>query len=478
MRVTGAGRIALVGIGLGGLVALAAVDGGLDVDALVLWEAPLTGRTWLRATAAYQRFVALERRPPQPEVSLADGDAEAAGFLLPAALAAGLSSLELADVPAGAWPAERPRPPALVVGATDRRVSAVVAALTARGLEPARVVLGGYEGMLDEPHRALPADAAFDCIGSWLLALSAPATPLAPPPADVPAVPAAGVVETAFRFEGVAGSLFGIECRARDSATEGLWVIFLNAAAVRHIGPNRLWVRLARQLARAGIPSLRVDASGIGESDGPEGTGGDVSRFYEPAFWDDVERAADEARRRGATRLVLVGLCSGATAGFQVAARRDDVSAVVMVNPLLLEWDDFAVADAHAEMAVRSIFRLERWRGARRWKRVLTGRVPVRAVARGAAMPLRRRFSGSPVEHLRALAERGVQVHLVVSAGDGSEVFLRRHAGPTLAQLAAPNIHLHIVHGSDHLMRPLYAQQRLAEIVSDVTGASRLSRSA
>lgn len=478
LRAAGVVRIALVGIGLGGPVALAAADGGLEVDALVLWEAPATGRVWLRATAAYQRFVALDRRPLQPPVpALGEGDSEAAGFLLPAALKSEVGSLDLADVPVGAWPAGRLRPAALVVAGTDRRVASAAQALAARGIEPDRAVVAGYEGMFDEPHRAIPAEAAFDRIGSWLYSLSAPATALAPPPAEVPASPAAGVVETAFRFDGVAGSLFGMECRSRDRVAEGLWVIFLNAAAVRHIGPNRLWVRLARQLARAGVPSIRVDAGGIGESEGPERAGGDIARYYDPACWDDAERAAEEARRRGATHLVLVGLCSGATAGFQVAERRDDVRAVVMVNPLLLEWDDLAAADAEAHMALRSLLRLERWFDGRRWKRLLAGRVPVRAVARGAALALRRPPVGGPVERLKGLAERGVDVHLVISKGDGSEAFLERHAGSGLERLVAPNIHLHVLEGADHTLRQFSAQRRFAAIVADVSGAPALTRS-
>ena len=479
LRTAGAGRIALVGIGLGGAVALAAADRGLDVDALVLWEAPVTGRAWLRATAAYQRLVAVEHRTSQPLApSLEEGDTEAAGFLLTAALTADLAGLDLADVPDGAWPAARRRPAALVVGGTDRRVTSVSRALSLRGVEAAVAVVGGYEGMLDEPHRAIPADAAFDRIGSWLVALSQPAAALAPPPAEVPASPAADVIETAFRFDGVAGPLFGMECRPRDQAAEGLWTVFLNAAAVRHIGPNRLWVRLARQLAEAGIASLRVDGSGIGESEGPDAPGREVARFYDPVCWDDAERAAEEARRRGATRLVLVGLCSGATASFQVAERRDDVSAVVMVNPLLLEWDDLAAADEAAHLALRSLLRLERWFDTRRWKRLLTGRVPVRAVARGAALPLRRRPIGGPVERLLSLAERGVDVHLVISADDGSEAFLQRHAGAGLERLVAANIHLHVLEGSDHTLRPLFAQDRFAAIVAEVSGAAGLRRSA
>ena len=50
-------------------------------------------------------------------------------------------------------------------------------------------------------------------------------------------------------------------------------VVLLNAGIVHRVGPNRMHVLLARALAAAGIPSLRFDMSGIGDS--PEPTGGD-----------------------------------------------------------------------------------------------------------------------------------------------------------------------------------------------------------
>ena len=51
--------IGIIGVGLGGTIALAAVDEGLDVDKMVLWGAPARGRTWLRQQRAYHSVTAI-----------------------------------------------------------------------------------------------------------------------------------------------------------------------------------------------------------------------------------------------------------------------------------------------------------------------------------------------------------------------------------------------------------------------------------
>ena len=42
--------------------------------------------------------------------------------------------------------------------------------------------------------------------------------------------------------------------------------VLLNAGLIHHIGPNRIYVKLARQIAALGIVALRFDLSGIGDS--------------------------------------------------------------------------------------------------------------------------------------------------------------------------------------------------------------------
>ena len=43
-------------------------------------------------------------------------------------------------------------------------------------------------------------------------------------------------------------------------------IVIFNAGAVHRVGPNRMTVTLARRLAAMGLPSLRFDLEGLGDS--------------------------------------------------------------------------------------------------------------------------------------------------------------------------------------------------------------------
>jgi pimeloyl-ACP methyl ester carboxylesterase len=133
--------------------------------------------------------------------------------------------------------------------------------------------------------------------------------------------------EHAFRF-GRHQHLVGVLSRPSSAATPpGFAVIVLNAGVVHRIGPFRMTVELARELAAAGHPTLRFDLSTIGDSGG---TADAASR--EAQVVADVEDAMTLAQAQtGCTRFVLIGLCSGAQ-NAHIAARHDPrvIGAVFM----------------------------------------------------------------------------------------------------------------------------------------------------
>jgi pimeloyl-ACP methyl ester carboxylesterase len=119
-------------------------------------------------------------------------------------------------------------------------------------------------------------------------------------------------------------------------------VIFLNVARQHHVGPNGMWVELARRWAAEGTRSLRLDMSGLGDSPSRSGRPGRWECFKPEAF-DDVEDAARWLSPADPSNVVLVGLCSGGyqalESGLAVRAR-----GVVAINPLV----DFEPAEVRA----------------------------------------------------------------------------------------------------------------------------------
>lgn len=139
----------------------------------------------------------------------------------------------------------------------------------------------------------------------------------------------------------------------------GVGVVFLNAGFTHHVGPQRLHVRLARQLSAAGFTALRFDYSGIGDSP------------RRPGARSFAERAIDEATSafdllhstRGIDRFALFGICWGADNALRVASADSRVVGVVAV-------------DFYAVMSSRYFLRfyLRRLLNPASWGNVLLGR--------------------------------------------------------------------------------------------------------
>tara|TARA_R110002049_G_scaffold72490_2_gene187121 strand:+ start:142999 stop:143916 length:918 start_codon:yes stop_codon:yes gene_type:complete len=105
-------------------------------------------------------------------------------------------------------------------------------------------------------------------------------------------------------------------------------VILMTAGMLHHVGPFRLHVDLARQLASKGIRSLRFDLSGIGESLGVGSAGSSIDRAAA-----ETGAAMDWMRENGGSRkFILFGLCSGADDSMHTAVNDDRVHGFVAID--------------------------------------------------------------------------------------------------------------------------------------------------
>jgi pimeloyl-ACP methyl ester carboxylesterase len=104
-----------------------------------------------------------------------------------------------------------------------------------------------------------------------------------------------------------------------------------------HSGPNNfsahrngVWTEISRRLARGGIPSLRFDFAGTGESSGEF-----VLRLDgQPVA--DATTAMDALRASGCRRLLVVGSCFGGIPGVVAGVAREDVAGMILVSPPLV----------------------------------------------------------------------------------------------------------------------------------------------
>lgn len=132
--------------------------------------------------------------------------------------------------------------------------------------------------------------------------------------------------ERAVMFRCAAQPLVGI-VHAADSDCELGVVIIVAGGPQYRVGAHRQFVMLARQLAAAGIPVLRFDHRGTGDS------GGECRGFTD--MEEDIRCAIDQLVERvpGIRKVALWGECESASAAAYYAPTDERVCGVFMVNP-------------------------------------------------------------------------------------------------------------------------------------------------
>lgn len=471
---SGCARIATLGLGLGGLVASTAIADGALIDDLVLWAAPVRGRAFVREQRAFSQLQASRlTRSGEPEPSqLPEGWLEAGGFVLTAETIDALQRVDLRSLQPGvlqrALLLERER------AAVDARLRVH---LEQAGVDVTTGAGTGWEAMVFHPERPQPPQEVFERVTSWLAQAPEPAAaPRVRPPAAaaevVHEIDGARVRESALTVQHAGGRLVGVLAEPVDAPQAGLCTVFLNAGAVRRIGPNRIWVEAARRWAARGVPTLRLDLEGIGDADGDANRYRDVRAFYVPQLVDQVVLVLDALESRGlGDRFVLTGLCSGGYWAFQAAVREQRVSAALLVNSGALVWDNDLVMRRDA----RKIVRL---RQLGSWRKILRGQVGItrmRAIAGAYARAASRRWlraaralDNAPVE---TSIDRGfdrmrdTQTRLVLGFSGDEVLHAELEEEGVLARLEGwPNVELESLPASDHTLRPIIAQRAVHEL--------------
>lgn len=165
--------------------------------------------------------------------------------------------------------------------------------------------------------------------------------------------------------------LVGISALPDNPAPTG--VLILVGGPQYRVGSHRQFTQLARGLADSGIPSLRFDYSGMGDSEGERRDFHDVE--------EDIRAAIDcllQAEPR-IERVVLWGLCDAASAALMYAASIAPVCAVVALNPWVHAGD-------YSPEVKLSHYYAPLLRGRETWQRIFTGKIEV--------LPALREFAG------------------------------------------------------------------------------------
>jgi pimeloyl-ACP methyl ester carboxylesterase len=468
---SGCPRVAVIGIGGGGLAAYLAAAAGAPIDDLVLWGVPARGRTLLRELRAFAALKAAEFPDPEAEdpPPLPEGYLEVAGYVISDDTARALEAVDLSEVALDDAPGRR----ALLLErdgvSADGRLRE---RLEASGVVVTTAPGPGYGAMVTNPQWAVTPTDVFATVAAWLA--DAPDSGM-PPPASAPAASDSielpgGVREAPLTIELESGRLFGILAMPAAGPAADFALVLSNAGAVRRIGPNRMWVEVARRWAARGVPTLRVDIEGLGDSEGDETRYAETAEMYASDLASQLSAAVDELERRGvASRFAAGGLCAGAFWSFHALRQDPRIQTALMLNLFSFFWDDELPA-AHEVRRIRRLVRPSTWRRIVRGE--VTGR-QIRAILRWivrtpidlrARIARRRHHLDSVDQALQQLDRDDKRAVLLLGRGEPLVDRLRREG--RLERLDRwPALELHQLPTRDHTFRALWLQQQVHEIL-------------
>ncbi|MFK7769342.1 MAG: alpha/beta fold hydrolase [Mariniblastus sp.] len=211
---------------------------------------------------------------------------------------------------------------------------------------------------------------------------------------------------------GPKNSLFGILTTPdKDVAVAGApTALIINAGIVHRIGPFRMHVDLARQLAEKGYSTLRIDLSGLGDS-APRTGKMESSDRAQLDICDAMDFLTEET---GMNKFVMLGLCSGAYNAHNVSVKDDRIVGAVFMDGIV-----FRTLGYFFRHQVARLFRPRMWRNAIK-RRMIDKRSP--AESAGETLGESEFFSNDiskdkVIRDLSGMLKRGMQMLFLYTDG-------------------------------------------------------------
>jgi alpha-beta hydrolase superfamily lysophospholipase len=475
---TGVTRVCLLGIRAGATLATKVAADRSDVAGVIAIAPVVSARTYLRELRALSLS-----RASNDKATVQDDVLEAAGFSLTSETRDALSTLDITKLP---------RAPANVL-LIERNDLASNAALikhwSEQHIQLTTERLPGYVEMMLDSHDAIVPQEMLGASMKWLGTIAGGETQ--PHRTQESAL----ITSATFASDGPSSVreqacflddhrlIFGIiSTPAPEQTPVRALAMLVNSGAVHHIGPNRLYVTLARKWAAQGIGVIRLDLSGIGDSATRPGEKENI--VYSSCAGADIAAALAFVRQRfGDIPVHSMGVCSGGYHSFKAAVAGAHLKTVVCINPLTFQWHEGQSLAFPEYRVAQDVMRYKtnafRWES---WKKLLTGGVDIpelmqvlmRRVGSAAinqAKDLLRRLQ-IPLPNdlgteLAGLGKRQVNLLFVFADGEPGLDLLKNGGGSTVSRLRArKKLSIEFIEGADHTFTDHEPRDRLVNVLS------------
>jgi pimeloyl-ACP methyl ester carboxylesterase len=246
-------------------------------------------------------------------------------------------------------------------------------------------------------------------------------------------------------------------------------VVILNAGFIHRVGPNRIYVKLARNIASLGLSALRFDFTGIGDSDNRR----DNMPFEQSAVRETKQAMDYLESRHDIHEFILTGICSGASVALRTACHDGRVVGLVGINGTFMDTVQSQCLREHLENGIRRRYYRKYLLDPGRWWKLLTGKTHLRDVVgvvigrmRKLAPPRPRARQVDLSAECRLALDRGVKVLLIYSEGSSAWDAFHLTLEPGLKpRRPSDKLKIETVENVDHVFTPLWSQELLIDLV-------------
>ena len=482
IRVSGSKQIILIGLRLGGTLALLVSKDLPEVKGVGCLASPLVGRTYIREL----RLRANGWREANLHATIQEKMAylDVLGERLSDATIREISNIDLRVFKL------LPKNIIMMTSKEEPTITAVAANLK---LQECCVSIEDFPGCseyLEDSIASVVPYKAFEKISDWCcqtFLLEGSVDQLfcksAPPKIQLATTLSDGrtFLERAINFQSIE-NIFGILCTPHKSYDGGKVVIMLNTGFSRHIGDGRVFTMLARRLAQIGITSLRMDLAGFGDSE----LGKHEINPYAAKHSADIGAAITFLEKHGYFRPTLIGICSGAYNAFHASLHDSRIHGLILVNTQHFIWGPGSSLRVENKRQTRPLsFYSRAISRPHAWRRLMQGKVAVGSVlialCKRPWIKLLNRFmvflenltsietpNGQVRRWFIELAVRDVKIQLLYSSNDpGLEKFSSYFGkkGTLLPRLG--QVRFNVMKDADHALFDHSARLKFVDVVID-----------
>lgn len=322
-------ELTFVGLRFGATLAAHAAAARGGVARLVMLAPALSGRAYARELQMSSRMMVTMGSGPETRNNDGPG-VDVAGFVFPPDLVGAWRTLDVSKL------VHKPAAK-ILIASPDSVGGAATAALEALGAEVTQIAFADYARMMINPTSGHPCVATMSRVADWIAADA----PRKIGPAEThgdDTIRGPGWIEHARVFP-TDDHRCGVLCEPTAPRRGALCALLLNGGRDSHVGWARGSVELARELAEAGIASLRFDLTRVADSQ-PDTRGRRASLYAWRGVsgYGDIAAAMAALEARGYERFAIFGSCSGAYLALKAGLHDPRIAAIAVRNIQRLVW--------------------------------------------------------------------------------------------------------------------------------------------